>query len=1070
MLTPKRRATKPIFFVTLDESWFKKWPEEAALGLPARESGVPLSEEENQTVSTALKTRKKLKTLCVRVEGVACGGTRPARVPACLPARQLRSWFRNHIKTQRDSGAVPVKKSDTESFAAAIWKDKTRHRGPQVVELYQKLYPVRVRNALQAEGFYKQHEKDVEWVSEDGEGPGGELKQTLKEQSAARMRVMRRVTRALVENEEPDVLEKLEQEIVRLKELSLTEGSSELTPEKAQRSLDQLEGIVSNFHKILNEKTGWVGFTMVGGPTPNAGGALSLQVFSSGLTPAGHTFRQAHSNWKTAVSSPFTEFLKKCFPRSVRDAMALPDPVEDLDDLIRMSDDDAEEEAPTFVSKTASPRKPKKKSKKAKPPAPVSITFPVISTSKQTPAPSTGAATFMASEALSTTASPAFTQPEARTLSSRSPSPPLPDLGDCTLTEEEMSLLNQFVLENPEDVAAAFWESNGLGDVDMQDVTDGPTLSLARSDAATVSTSDLAGGTGARGYLSQWVQGISTGASMSDTPPVKSGATSWKAWGQGPSTSASTSHNPPVNSRTTSWSPTAPMVPAGTMPTPATSTTSSTHGPPSRATSWSPIPPMKPAAKTPTTATSTTSSTHGPPVNRSVPQPPAKTTPPAVVSKPSAQTTGGRAAGSPLPPRLLRTASAAVTSSTSAIATSTAALRLAMASGAPDDSSDDDDDDTEMPLVATAKPAHARANPEEEGGEEGDEGDYPLSRPMANPPKARGTATTRGTATAGRGRGGGRGRGRGRGGGGGGGRGRGRGGGGGGGRGRGGGGDAGEETDGRVESGMEGGDVGSSDGGRGRGREGARTTDRGGGEGGSSGGEGDRGEGGSQGPRPRPKPLFQFRQTYGDNGEVIPLPLDAPTGLLSREMMQGIRAFENGQGQDKAKAKTKKKAPQPGVWCLPRPPGGAMPPIPELGPPGRFNQERENAEREHAEAASGLGRPGRQKRAPKNPNEEADLLEARVKEAKGKKRKVDENEGASGQAAGKRPRRAGRLLGRFVPTEEAVASIASAAALRAETGLSQDELDDQSDGEPWRKGLSLVDCMALGVNYQPDEE
>ncbi|KAJ7770721.1 hypothetical protein B0H16DRAFT_1452136 [Mycena metata] len=318
-LNAKTTGDQSDFFVALDEGWFKKWPEEATNGLPAAESGVPLTAEETATLSAALKKRKK----------------------------QLRSWFRNHVKTQRDSGAVPVKRNDTESLAAAIWKDQTRHRGPQVVEVYQKLYPDRVRKALKAEGFYRKHGEDIEWVAEDGETPGVELKKTLREQSAVRMTVMRRVTRALVDEEEPDVLERLEQEIVRLKELSSTEASSELTPERAQRSLDQLEGIVSNFHKILNEKTGWVGFTMVGGPTPNAGGALSLQVFSSGLTPAGHTFRQAHSNWKTAVSSPFTEFLKKCFPRSVRDAMALPDPVEDLDDLLKMSDDDAEEEAPT---------------------------------------------------------------------------------------------------------------------------------------------------------------------------------------------------------------------------------------------------------------------------------------------------------------------------------------------------------------------------------------------------------------------------------------------------------------------------------------------------------------------------------------------------------------------------------------------------------------------------------------------------------------------------------------------------------------------------------------------------
>ncbi|KAJ7769483.1 hypothetical protein B0H16DRAFT_1715937 [Mycena metata] len=59
-----------------------------------------------------------------------------------------------------------------------------------------------------------------------------------------------------------------------------------------------------------------------------------------------------------------------------------------------------------------------------------------------------------------------------------------------------------------------------------------------------------------------------------------------------------------------------------------------------------------------------------------------------------------------------------------------------------------------------------------------------------------------------------------------------------------------------------------------------------------------------------------------------------------------------------------------------------------------------------------------------------------------------------------------RVLGPYVPTEEGIA----ASALKGDTGLTQEEIDEQSNGEPCRKGLSLLDCIALGVEYVPDDD
>ncbi|KAJ7704798.1 hypothetical protein B0H17DRAFT_1193303 [Mycena rosella] len=112
-MSNKSSGDQISFFTRLDETWFRRWPAEETSGLPSRESGIVLTEEQ-----------------------------------------QLCEWFRNHTNKDRASGTNPVKKDDADSIAAALWKDGHRHRDPQLIELWQKLHP-------------KTH--DVQWVSVDGE-------------------------------------------------------------------------------------------------------------------------------------------------------------------------------------------------------------------------------------------------------------------------------------------------------------------------------------------------------------------------------------------------------------------------------------------------------------------------------------------------------------------------------------------------------------------------------------------------------------------------------------------------------------------------------------------------------------------------------------------------------------------------------------------------------------------------------------------------------------------------------------------------------------------------------------
>ncbi|KAJ7617563.1 hypothetical protein B0H17DRAFT_1220106 [Mycena rosella] len=299
------------FFVKLDETWFSKWPAEEACELPARESGSDLTDVQEEQLGKYIERRKK----------------------------QLREWFRNHTQKARGSGDKPAKKDDTQSLAATLWKVDERHRDPQLIELWHKKYPEKGKAALEAAGYYAKHAGDIDWVGQKGAmGPLG-IKEKMKQQSSARMAMWRRVTIAVFAGESDKVKDEMAEELRRFQAAKLEgKGPEQRTPESAQLSLDQLEAIVRRLHMLIAEKTGWVGISLFGGPTPNDGGNLNFTLLSSGVTPAGNNFPDSHPNREQDVGKRFSEWLRRCFSRAERDAMALQSS-DILDDLLAMPDE-----------------------------------------------------------------------------------------------------------------------------------------------------------------------------------------------------------------------------------------------------------------------------------------------------------------------------------------------------------------------------------------------------------------------------------------------------------------------------------------------------------------------------------------------------------------------------------------------------------------------------------------------------------------------------------------------------------------------------------------------------------
>ncbi|KAJ7683305.1 hypothetical protein B0H17DRAFT_1137792 [Mycena rosella] len=105
----------------------------------------------------------------------------------------------------------------------------------------------------------------------------------------------------------------------------------------------------------------------------------------------------------------------------------------------------------------------------------------------------------------------------------------------------------------------------------------------------------------------------------------------------------------------------------------------------------------------------------------------------------------------------------------------------------------------------------------------------------------------------------------------------------------------------------------------------------------------------SRAPRRKRLPVA-FLQMYSDNGEIIPLPLDTPPPEGTNSMRERERA--------KKKQEVRNTAGPSDLVILPRLPGAPMPPVPELG------------------------RPRRERRAPKTANDDTAMLEALVRKAK----------------------------------------------------------------------------------------
>ncbi|KAJ7469950.1 hypothetical protein B0H11DRAFT_1920279 [Mycena galericulata] len=269
------------FWSKVSREWFQRWPVEPRLGLAIlntggvaiEDSGVPL---EHQRAVARKKTAK------------AEGGTGVAAV------------------------------ADVQNLLTTLIGK--RGRKLHHTEIWQKRNQQAMTDALRAEGY---EELMPAWKeNESAEERKAAVGLARKAQMAMRRKVVRRMWAAAKEGEKAEV-EKIYNAQGSKGKIRAEEKRS---PAEYQEGLDSVGPILRGMHEVLHEVTGWIGATVMTGPTPSQGGKIGTQSsrYCFGVTPAGNTLEQSMPRWDEEVMKPLGQFGKRCFNHEIRAERALP--------------------------------------------------------------------------------------------------------------------------------------------------------------------------------------------------------------------------------------------------------------------------------------------------------------------------------------------------------------------------------------------------------------------------------------------------------------------------------------------------------------------------------------------------------------------------------------------------------------------------------------------------------------------------------------------------------------------------------------------------------------------------
>ncbi|KAJ6518384.1 hypothetical protein DFH09DRAFT_1428186 [Mycena vulgaris] len=314
----RRQAQKKqhLFWGAMQEGWFSRFPERAALGLPLASdpAAPPLTAEESERLGAALVERKK----------------------------QLKSWFIRERKKIRTGTAAPGKKLTP--LAKALAK-KTAPIGRPVHQA-KEIFQIRNKDAIRAELTERGHDElneaaRVERRTSSEPETREEQDYAVRMSRGERMRMRSGVVSELWANTSSEEREAVRAEISREKAALATErrrakerleeANGKKTPEEYQDGVDGIDELFEEAHALTIDTSGWVGITLLGGPTPRLGGECTVKIICSGETPAGNSFAEACEDFEQGLLGRFKLFVERVFSArecKERAILAAPPPAE----------------------------------------------------------------------------------------------------------------------------------------------------------------------------------------------------------------------------------------------------------------------------------------------------------------------------------------------------------------------------------------------------------------------------------------------------------------------------------------------------------------------------------------------------------------------------------------------------------------------------------------------------------------------------------------------------------------------------------------------------------------------
>ncbi|KAJ7620801.1 hypothetical protein B0H17DRAFT_1219496 [Mycena rosella] len=277
----RRQAQKKLhlFWGPMHEGWLVQFPEQAELGLPLPSDATapPLMDPQMAVLGAAIEKRKK----------------------------QLNSWIRRErLKIRGGNAGKKNKKSPLAQFLAKKMRP-VGHRVHHPVEIFQMRNKGRIRAKL-TERRHDSLNEAARRAAKEGSDDSDNEEETLEDASEEeRQAVSREIAR-----------EKAELDRQQRKEEEESDERSAPTPTEYQGGVDALDELFESVHVLSLETSGWVGLSILGGPTPREGGATTVKVICSGETLAGNSFSDACADFEQEIVGRFKVFLDRVFPVS----------------------------------------------------------------------------------------------------------------------------------------------------------------------------------------------------------------------------------------------------------------------------------------------------------------------------------------------------------------------------------------------------------------------------------------------------------------------------------------------------------------------------------------------------------------------------------------------------------------------------------------------------------------------------------------------------------------------------------------------------------------------------------